>query len=131
MRSLEVPKRTAEAYARAIQLGTSRDVFENLLSGIATERRRLQQRKSNLEALLSAPPEDDPQDVARIASAYARNILEMLDTEMLPPLEKNRNLRRVLREIKPIAGGFRIVARPFTQVVHHDPPVTGIVMPVR
>ena len=78
--------------------------------------------------LLQRRPVRDPQEEAQIAAAYARDILEVLDSETLTPLEKNNRLRRVIREIKPVDGGFRIVAWPFRQVVHHDPPVTSIVM---
>ena len=119
---------TAQAYAKSIRLGTRPEVFEALLTEIAQERKRLLTRKTALEALLIERKEEDPQEIADIVSSYARDILEVLDSETLESVEKNRALRRVLKSIRPEPEeAFRIESQPI-QVDIHEAPVTSIVM---
>jgi site-specific DNA recombinase len=104
---------TAEGYARAIQLGTRPEVFEKLLSDIATERKRLLAKKWALEAKLLAVQEETEAEVADIAQEVVGNLLEVLDTEELTPVEKNRFLSRFIEKIYPQPSGYRVHFRPF------------------
>lgn len=109
---------TAEGYTRAIELGTRREVFEKLLTDIATERKRLQARKAALDGMLTQEPKDDPQEIAQIVAAYARDILEVLDSEMLTGAEKNGRLRRIVQEIRPLPEGYRVTTAPMFHTGH-------------
>jgi DNA invertase Pin-like site-specific DNA recombinase len=122
---------TAQGYTRAIQLGTRPEVFEKLLTDIAVERRQLQQQKAAMEAALTERQAEDPQAFIDVVTAYARDLIEMLDSADLDTMQQNAALRRVLREITPEPDGYRIVMEPIYQVDIQEAPVTGIVIPVK
>ncbi len=127
---------TAQAYSNSIRIGTRPEVFEAQLTEIVQERRRLEARKGAMETLLMSHKDEDAQEVAQIVAAYARDILEVLDSDTLETVEQNQALRRVLHSIKPIPDGFRVEAYPIAttssgQVDIQLPPVTSIVTPVK
>jgi hypothetical protein len=123
---------TAQGYTKAIQLGTRPEVFEKLLTDIAVERKRLQQQKVAMETVLAERKPQDPTVFMEIVTAYARDLIEVMDDPHLDTARANTAFRRVLREITPETDGYKIVMEAiYPQVDIHEAPVTGIVMPVK
>ena len=118
----------AEAYASAIEIGTPKAAFEQLLRAHAATRSDLEQQLATAIAHQKQLESggSNLHTAQQLIQRFAEDITEVLDSETLTPVEKNSLLRRVIRKIIPGAGGsYTIHFEPFctetTQETIPDP----------
>ena len=111
----EKEEATVKAQIRAVQTQTRLEIYDDLLTDISQERRKLEQRVTQLALASIQLQRHAPIDVAGAADLVATAMLTVLQLEHISRGEKNTALRGSIQSITPTEGGYKVAMRPFLE----------------
>lgn len=107
---------TTTAYIKSIELGTRAEIFESKLREISAERGRLEKQIADLSLSSIKQRRGESVDMGAIAQSVAAELLDVLCSDRITPIQKNGLLRRMVQSIYPKeGGGYEVTLRPFSE----------------